>query len=88
MVAGSGTNLKIFDYMSAGIPVITTPLGARGIPDPEGLLIHELSDFPAVIRSFDLKEQDANIKAARGVAEKEFDWSVIAEKLNRRMEEL
>ena len=41
-----------------------------------------------MIRSFDLKEQDANIKAARGVAEKEFDWSVIAEKLNRRMEEL
>jgi glycosyltransferase involved in cell wall biosynthesis len=31
MFSGSGTNLKILDYMSAGIPVITTEIGARGI---------------------------------------------------------
>ncbi|WP_342679599.1 glycosyltransferase family 4 protein [Methanofollis sp. UBA420] len=32
MFSGSGTNLKMLDYMSAGIPVVTTPVGARGIP--------------------------------------------------------
>jgi glycosyltransferase involved in cell wall biosynthesis len=31
MFSGSGTNLKMLDYMSAGIPVISTPVGARGL---------------------------------------------------------
>jgi len=32
MFSGSGTNLKMFDYFSSGLPVIATPKGARGIP--------------------------------------------------------
>ncbi len=36
MAAGSGTNIKMFDYFAAGLPVLTTPIGARGIdPGPE-----------------------------------------------------
>lgn len=31
MFSGSGTNLKMLDYMSAGIPTISTPIGARGL---------------------------------------------------------
>lgn len=87
MTGGSGTNLKIFDYMSAGIPVITTPLGARGIQNTEGLLIHELSDFAKAIREFNLANQTENIRAARAVVEQEFDWGVIAKRLTERMEE-
>lgn len=33
MLSGSGTNIKMFDYMAAGIPIITTKVGARGIPN-------------------------------------------------------
>lgn len=88
MAGGSGTNLKIFDYMSAGIPVITTPLGARGISNPEGLLIYELADFAKAIRAFNLTEQKENIQSARSVVEQEFDWRVIADRLLKRMEEM
>lgn len=31
MFSGSGTNIKMFDFMAARLPVITTEIGARGI---------------------------------------------------------
>ena len=33
MFAGSGTNIKMFDFMAAGLPVVATSMGARGICD-------------------------------------------------------
>jgi glycosyltransferase involved in cell wall biosynthesis len=33
MFSGSGTNIKMFDFMAAGLPIVTTPIGARGIPE-------------------------------------------------------
>ncbi len=31
MFSGSGTNIKMFDYMATGLPTVTTSVGARGI---------------------------------------------------------
>lgn len=31
MMSGSGTNIKMFDYMAASLPVVSTRVGARGI---------------------------------------------------------
>lgn len=31
MFSGSGTNIKMFDFMAMGLPVVTTDVGARGI---------------------------------------------------------
>jgi glycosyltransferase involved in cell wall biosynthesis len=31
MLSGSGTNIKMFDFMAAGLPILTTPAGGRGI---------------------------------------------------------
>jgi glycosyltransferase involved in cell wall biosynthesis len=31
MFSGSGTNIKMFDFMAAGLPTVTTAVGARGI---------------------------------------------------------
>lgn len=31
MVSGSGTNIKMFEFMAMGLPVVTTAIGARGI---------------------------------------------------------
>lgn len=33
MFSGSGTNIKMFDFMAAGLGVVATPIGARGICD-------------------------------------------------------
>lgn len=43
MVSGSGTNIKMFDYMAAGLPIVTTSIGARGIINT-GDRVYELSD--------------------------------------------
>src|SRR5262249_54080382 len=51
MFAGSGTNIKMFDYMAAGIPAITTAIGARGINGSnDTFLICEEQDFVKNIR--------------------------------------
>jgi glycosyltransferase involved in cell wall biosynthesis len=50
MTAGSGTNIKMFDYMTAGLPVLTTEIGARGIcttqSAPAGIFVEPLATFP------------------------------------------
>jgi glycosyltransferase involved in cell wall biosynthesis/GT2 family glycosyltransferase len=40
MFSGQGTNIKMFDFMAAGLPVITTPTGARGIADGSRPAMH------------------------------------------------
>jgi len=35
MFSGSGTNIKMLDYMAAGLPIVTTTIGARGIETAE-----------------------------------------------------
>lgn len=50
--AGSGTNLKMFDYAAAGTLTLTTPFGNRGLPfvDKRSTLIANLEDFLSVLR--------------------------------------
>lgn len=50
--AGSGTNLKMFDYAAAGTLTLTTPFGNRGLPfvDKRSTLMANLEDFLSVLR--------------------------------------
>lgn len=49
MAAGSGTNIKMFDYMAAGLPVLSTAVGARGIGTadaaPPGVFVVDQAEF-------------------------------------------
>jgi glycosyltransferase involved in cell wall biosynthesis len=47
----SGLNMKMFDYFLAGVPVISTPAGARGfaVRDGEHLLLAEIDRFAEAI---------------------------------------
>ncbi|MGC1818500.1 MAG: glycosyltransferase, partial [Casimicrobiaceae bacterium] len=36
MFSGSGTNIKMLEFMAAGLPIIATPVGARGICEKSG----------------------------------------------------
>lgn len=84
MMSGSGTNLKMFDYMSAGIPIITTEFGTRGIEDKQHFIISETDEMYKAVQNFQLKTKDERVKAAREYVEKTFDWSVIAKILKER----
>ena len=84
ILSGSGTNLKMLEYLASGLPTITTKVGARGLGIEDGgdAIISEIEDFPEWIT--DLLYEDglyAKLKEnGRNLAEKKYDWKKIAEK--------
>ena len=82
MVTGAGTSLKMFDYLAAGLPVISTPLGARGMAkgDDKLMVLCDVDEFPFAIMSL-LGDIDRMIRlglSGRRHVEEHFDWRVIA----------
>ena len=91
MQSGSGTNLKMLDYMAAGIPVISTPFGARGLkirPD-EHYIQGSINELPAQLARIAALDEGAlatMITAARRLVEQEYSWSVIADRFLKEIE--
>jgi len=84
MYSGSGSNIKMFDYMAMGVPVVTTLFGARGINDKSSFHIADTAEAIAdVIENFDIKHEYRNVKQARKLVESTYDWSVIANDVSK-----
>lgn len=81
MLSGSGTNLKMFDYMAAGIPIITTEFGARGIALKDGFILSSINDMSSYINHFVLQAQQTHVSLNRDYVKREFDWEIIAQKI-------
>ena len=84
--SGSGLRIKLVEGLAYGKAIITTSIGAEGIPyvASKHLLIADNStDFKNAIVSL-LKSETAKMElqqAARALAEAEFNYKIIAEKL-------
>jgi glycosyltransferase involved in cell wall biosynthesis len=83
MSSGSGTNVKMLDWLASGLPVITSPVGARGLALEPGrhVIVAEPDAFaPALERFFasDDGARDALARASREHVEAHFDWRAIA----------
>jgi glycosyltransferase involved in cell wall biosynthesis len=92
MINGSGTNIKMLDYMAAGLPVITTPIGARGLSlkNYENVIICEIPEFPAKIQEL-INDRDLYIKLSllgRKTVEKKYDWEKIAGNMAKNISDL
>lgn len=75
MLTGSGTNLKMLDYMANGISVISTKVGARGLDIPKGLVVMcDVDEFDHYIRNI---EHCVDIEGARRYVEDNFSWQFI-----------
>ena len=86
MNSGSGTNLKMLHYAAAGVPLLGTPFGARGLTLSNGhdLWVAPVANFPHGVRDIlatatDSREQ--RTRRARATAEQDYDWRVIADGL-------
>jgi len=90
MMAGSGTNIKMFDFMAANLPIITTEIGARGIeadgdfmrivpaqPDAFATAIAELRNAPERCAAMGY--------AARACVEESYSWERISDLLGHFM---
>jgi glycosyltransferase involved in cell wall biosynthesis len=87
VLAGSGTRLKILEAWAAGVPVVSTTLGAEGLGarDGESLLLADGGPAfaEAVSRLLACIELRQSLGAAgRLLLEKEFTWETAWEKLD------
>ena len=82
---GSGTNLKVIEYLASGVPVVSTGFGVRGLEVGNGrhLLVaepHEMVD--AVQRVFaDPAASEARARAGRSLAIERYDWAALGSRL-------
>ncbi|MFM7064237.1 MAG: glycosyltransferase family 4 protein, partial [Actinomycetes bacterium] len=78
MTTGGGSNLKLLGYLAAGVPVVSTELGARGLDGVDRLLtVAPVERFAEAVRAA-LDGPDAErVAAARAAVEARSDWSVI-----------
>ncbi|HEY3638477.1 MAG TPA: glycosyltransferase [Rhizomicrobium sp.] len=84
MFGGSGTNIKMLDYMAAGLPIVTTHVGARGIVTGERAFVAvESGNFAESVRALvDEPVRMADLsKAARTQVEMLFSWERISAEL-------
>ncbi len=68
MFVGSGTNIKMFDFMAAGLPIVTTDVGARGIQpgSDRAFAIAAPQDFVETVRSVLVDEQMGSSMGSAG----------------------
>ena len=84
MLSGSGTNIKVLEYLALGLPTITTPVGARGLEmvSNKHVIIANTGNFPnAIIDLLKDKEKQKELsKNGRKLVEEKYNWKIIAEK--------
>jgi len=88
ILSGSGTRLKIIEAWAAGTPVVSTRLGAEGLPavDGENILLADGSkNFTrAVSRLLESAAERERIgKGGRAQYEREFTWCAAWSALDR-----
>lgn len=81
---GGGTRLKIFEAMSMGKAVVSTTVGAEGLPVTDGhdiVLADEPQSFADAVVDL-IRDPDARARveaAARRLVVDRYDWSAVAE---------
>jgi hypothetical protein len=78
MDTGSGSNLKLLTYLAAGLPVVSTDVGARGI-DASAAGVHtvEHEDLAAGIAHVIGHPDPERPLAGRRYVEEHCDWRAI-----------
>lgn len=89
LLRGGGTKLKILDYMGMGLPIVTTKKGIEGINAKNcehAIIVDDVNEeFIDAIKYLIGNEQERKrIGAnARRLAEEEYDWAKVGEKLDK-----
>lgn len=87
LLQGSGTRLKILEYFSCGLPVISTSVGAEGLDVTNNINILIEDDVDGFVNSLVNILEDKELRRKMGVAARElvikkYDWMIIGKQLN------
>lgn len=90
MLSGAGTNVKMFDFLAAGLPVVATPIGARGIAAEStsdgAIQVVEVSDIvDAVIARSRQPVNSTERTACRAIVEGRFNNTKISRCLGEEL---
>jgi FkbM family methyltransferase len=87
MLSGSGTNIKMFEYAAASLPIVTTPIGARGIlqTSSHGITVCEIEEMSAVVNSLakDIALRIDHGAKSRRLVKSRFAWERLSRDLGR-----
>jgi len=91
LTEGGGIKIKILEAMAAGIPVVTTPIGAEGITDERDRalwLAAPDAGFARTVREALADPAEAAVRAARArrLIEERFSWTAIVDRLTAQYE--
>jgi len=83
---GSGSNLKILEYLAYKLIVISTPFGARGFNIKDEVLLTDIENFEDTFKFImdNIDNFDIMLNKAYKLA-KNFDWSIISAKLKEEL---
>jgi glycosyltransferase involved in cell wall biosynthesis len=80
----------MIEYLAAGLPIVTTPVGARGLDVVSGqdALVAPIEGFTAAIERLLADDALRATLRARGrrLAEERYDWHAIAEGMHDAIE--
>jgi FkbM family methyltransferase len=87
MFTGSGTNIKMLDFLAAGLPTITTPVGARGIHNRNQacFIVDDSSRFSDWLNELrhNTRLRTSLAAESRKLAEETYDWRPISAQLGK-----
>ncbi len=87
MISGSGLNIKMLDYMAAGLPVVSTEVGARGlkVENNKDLIVCKSTQFKKNIeRLFNNPSLYKQLrKNGRKTVEKRYDSKIVTKRLDK-----
>jgi glycosyltransferase involved in cell wall biosynthesis len=85
MFDGSGINIKMLDYMSYGLPIVTTQVGARGIEirGKKPMIVSTVDNFAENIK---ILNNDSQLykrisEDGQSLVIQHYDWKIISSKL-------
>jgi glycosyltransferase involved in cell wall biosynthesis len=82
---GMGTRLKILEAMAAGVPVVSTSIGAEGLaitPGQDLLIANSDEDWlPALISLCQPARRENIVEAGRTLVRSRYDWNIIGDAL-------
>ena len=93
LLSGSGTRLKILEAFGAGVPMVSTRIGAEGIcaDNSTHILIanDSVSFADAVVGLLENPEEAKKMRSnARKLAEERYDWEIIVKDAAKELEAL